>query len=412
MSSFSTPLSGLLSNEQALNVISDNIANMNTQGFKSNSVLFEDAMNAASGPLQVGAGVESTLTERNFTQGTIQTTGGATDAAIQGNVFFILQNSLTGATTYTRDGSFSLNASGQLVTQTGQLVEGWNAVNGVVNTSGAVSPITVPSVSAQLPSATANMTLSANLNATATPGTSFDVPVQVVDSLGNTHTLTVEFTNTAPGKWSEIVTIPGEDVIGGMAGSGTTLQSGSVTFNSDGVLTSPAAGSPVNVATTTGLADGAANLNINWSLFDASGNPLITQYASPSTTTGTTQDGVQAATVTGTSLQNGGALVATFSNGTRTTIAQLAVASISNPESLLEATNNQFVTQTSTATPSVGPSGTGARGAIVGGALESSNVDMATELTNLIVYQRAYQADSKSLTSIDQMQQTLIALNL
>jgi flagellar hook protein FlgE len=412
MSSFSIPLSGLLSNEQALDVVSNNIANMNTQGFKSSSVLFEDAMNQASATEQIGSGVESTLTETNFSQGTLATTGGATDAAIQGNGFFVLQDPSTGAVTYTRDGSFSLNASGQLVTQTGQLVEGWNAVNGVVNTSGAVSPLTVPSVSSQLPSATENMTVSANLSATATPGTSFDVPVQVVDSLGNTQTLTVEFTNTAPGKWNEIVTIPGADVVGGMAGSGNTLQSGSVTFNSDGVMTAPAAGSPVNIATTTGLTDGAANLNINWSLFDASGNPLITQYASPSTTTGTTQDGIQAATVTGTSLQNGGALVATFSNGTQTTIAQLAVASVSNPESLLAVTNNQFVTQTTTATPSIGPSGTGARGTIVGGALESSNVDMATELTNLIVYQRAYQADSKSLTSIDQMQQTLIALNL
>ena len=120
MSSFSTPLSGLVANGKALNVVGDNIANLNTQGFKSNSVLFEDAMNQASASLQLGAGVGNTLTERSFTQGTLQNTDGATDAAIQGNGFFVLQNS-SGATTYTRDGSFSLNASGQLVTQTGEL---------------------------------------------------------------------------------------------------------------------------------------------------------------------------------------------------------------------------------------------------------------------------------------------------
>ncbi len=411
MSSFSTPLSGLLSNEQALNVIGDNIANMNTQGFKSNSVLFEDAMNEASGSLQIGAGVGSTLTERNFTQGTLQSTGGATDAAIQGAGFFIVQDPSSGSTTYTRDGSFSINAAGQLVNQTGQLVEGWNAVNGVVNTSGAVSSITVPTISSQAPTPTANMTVSANLNASSAVGTSYDVPIQVVDSLGNTHTLTVDFTNTAPLQWSYNVTIPGGDLTGGTVGSATSIATGSLTFNSSGALTTPAAGSPVNLATTTGLADGAANLNLNWNLYDATGNPLITQYASASTSS-TTQDGVQAAAVTGVSLENGGALVASFSDGSKSTVAQLALASVQNPDSLIALANNQYTVGAGTATPSVGASGSGSRGSIVAGSLESSNVDMATELTNLIVYQRAYQADSKAITSIDQMQQTLIALNL
>jgi flagellar hook protein FlgE len=411
MSSFATPLSGLLSNEQALNVIGDNIANMNTQGFKSSSVLFEDAMNEVSGTEQIGAGVGSTLTERNFTQGTLDTTGGATDAAIQGNGFFVLQNPSTGATTYTRDGTFNLNASGQLMTQTGQLVEGWSATNGVVNTSGPVSPITLPSISSQPPSATANMTTSANLDASAAVGTSFDVPIQVVDSLGNTHTLTVDFTNTAPLQWSYNVTIPGADVSGGTAGTPSTLATGTLTFNSSGVLTSPAAGSPIDVKSAA-LSDGAAALGINWSLYGSTGNPLITQYASASATTGTTQDGVQAASVTSTTIQNGGLLVATFSDGSQQTVGQLALASVPNPDSLVSLANNQYTVGANTATPSVGASGTGAMGSVVGGALESSNVDMATELTNLIVYQRAYQADSKSLTAIDQMQQTLIALNL
>src|SRR5450631_1206302 len=136
MSSFSIPLSGLLANEQALSVVSDNISNSNTQGFKSNSVQFEDAMNEASASLQIGAGVGSTLTTRNFTQGSVQNTGGSLDAAIQGGGFFVLQNT-AGNTTYTRDGSFSLNSTGQLVNSTGQLVQGWTAVNGVVNPSGA-----------------------------------------------------------------------------------------------------------------------------------------------------------------------------------------------------------------------------------------------------------------------------------
>ena len=411
MSSFSTPLSGLLANEQALSVVSDNIANSNTQGFKSNSVLFEDAMNEASASLQIGAGVGGTLTTRNFTQGSVQSTGKSLDAAIQGGGFFVMQDS-GGNVTYTRDGSFSLNSAGQLVSSSGELVQGWTAVNGVVNPSGAVSPISVPSLASQAPTPTANMTVSANLDASSAIGDSFSAPIQVIDSLGNTHTLTVNFTNTAPLTWTYDVTIPGEDLTGGTAGTPSSLTTGSLTFSNGGVLTSPAAGTPINVATTTGLADGAADLNINWNLFDSASNPLVTQYASASTTTGSSQDGVQAATVTGMSLQNGGSLVATYSNGTHRTLAQLAVASIANPDTLLAIANNQYMAGVGTTTPSIGAPGTGTRGNIVANSLEASNVDMATELTNLIVYQRGYQADSKAITAIDQMQQTLIAMQL
>ena len=256
------------------------------------------------------------------------------------------------------------------------------------------------------------MTVSANLNASAAVGDSFSAPIQVVDSLGNTHTLTASFTNTAPLTWSYDVSIPGADMTGGTPGTPSSLASGTLTFSNAGVLTSPAAGSPIAVATTAGLADGASDLNINWNLFDATGNPLVTQYASASTTTGTSQDGVQAATVTGTSLQNGGMLVASYSNGTHRILAQVAVASISNPNTLLGLANNQYQVNVGTTTPSVGASGTSTRGNIVAGSLEASNVDMATELTNLIVYQRGYQADSKAITAIDQMQQTLIAMQL
>jgi len=367
-------------------------------------------MNQVSSSLQIGAGVGRTISQRSFTQGTIQNTGGSTDVAIQGDGFFILKTS-SGSTTYTRDGAFSINASGQLVTQTGELVQGWNAVNGVFNTSGAVSPIVIPAVAAQSPTPTANISTSANLNATAAVGTTFDVPVQVVDSLGNLQTVTIEFKNTAPLQWDYTVTIPGEAVSGGTPGTPTTITTGSLTFDSTGVLTSPAAGAPVNL-TSPALADGADPLNVNWNLFDASGNPMVTQYASPSASLGITQDGVQAAMVTGTSLQNGGLLVATFSDGTQRTVAQLALASIANPSSMLALANNQYSLGADSATPTTGAAGTGTRGQIVGGSLESSNVDMATQLTNLIVYQRAYQANSKAITSIDQMQQTLIALNL
>jgi flagellar hook protein FlgE len=411
MSSFSAPLSGLLANTTALNIVGDNLANMNTQGFKGNTVLFEDAMGQATASLQVGDGVGSTLTERDFTQGTLQTTNGPLDAAIQGNGFFVVQ-STAGETMYTRDGSFSLNSAGQLVTSTGNLVQGWMATNGVANPSGPVTNITVPSLTPQPPAATQNMTLTANLNAAAASGTSFSTPIQVVDSLGNTHVLTVNFTETGANAWSYTVTIPGGDLTGGTAGTNTSIATGSITFDTNGNLKTPAPGTPVAVKTTTGLADGAADLDINWNLYNSSGAATLTQFAQTSAATGTSQDGTQPGSVTGVSLQNGGMLVATYSNGNVATIAQVAVASVSNPDSLITVANNNYTLGVSTLTPSVGGANTGERGSIVAGSLESSNVDMATQFTNLIVFQRGYEANSKVITTIDQMDQTLLAIQI
>jgi len=411
MSSFSAPLSGLLANTTALNIVGDNLANMNTQGFKGNTVLFEDAMGQATASLQVGDGVGSTQTERDFTQGTLQTTNGPLDAAIQGNGFFVVQ-STGGDTMYTRDGSFSLNSGGQLVTSTGNLVQGWMATNGVANPSGPVTDITVPSLTPQPPSATQNMTITANLNAASPVSTQFSTPIQVVDSLGNTHVLTANFTETAANTWSYTVTIPGAELTGGTAGSNTSIASGSLTFDTNGNLKTPAAGAPVAVKTTTGLADGAADLAINWNLYDSTGAATLTQFAQTSAATGTSQDGTQPGSVTGVSLQNGGVLVATYSNGNVATIAQVAVASVSNPDSLLATANNNYTLGASTLTPSIGGANTGERGSIVAGSLESSNIDMATQFTNLIVFQRGYEANSKVITTIDQMDQTLLAIQI
>ncbi len=409
MSSYANALSGLLANTTALDVVGNNLANMNTQGFKSSNVLFEDEINAASATLQVGSGVGQTITSTDFTQGAIQTTNGPLDAAIQGNGFFVVQNS-AGTTSYTRDGSFSLNSSGQLVTSSGDLVQGWTAANGVLNASGPTSAITVPSLTSIAPSATANMTVTANLDAASATGATFSTPIQVVDSLGNTETLTVGFTETAANAWTYNVTIPGQDVKGGTAGTPISLATGSLTFNASGQLTSPAAGTPINLKTTTTLSDGASALDVNWNLYDSNNNSLLTQFAETSASSGTTQDGVQPGTATGVTLQNGGALVASYSNGQQVTIAQVAVASIANPDTLIATSNNKFSLGVNTLTPSVGTPGTGERGTVVGGSLESSNVDMATEFTNLIVYQRGYEAASKVITTQNQMDQMLLQI--
>jgi flagellar hook protein FlgE len=153
-------------------------------------------------------------------------------------------------------------------------------------------------------------------------------------------------------------------------------------------------------------------MNISWNLYDSSGNPTLTGFAQASATAGTTQNGTAASTVTGVSLQDGGTLVATYSNGNQTTLAQVAVASVQNPTTLIANSDNTYSLGTGTLTPSVGASGTSGRGNIVGGALEASNVDMATQLTDLIVFQQGYEANSKVLTTIDQMDQSLLAINV
>src|SRR5580658_2304094 len=315
MSSFATALSGLEANTTALNVVGDNLANMNTQGFKANDILFEDAMQEATATLQIGSGVATTNTNRDFTQGTITASNSPTAAAIQGSGFFVVQDSSTGATEYTRDGSFNLNSSGQLVTSTGDLVQGWMATNGVVNASGATTAITVPLLSAQPPTATTTMSIDANLDANAAVGDTFSTPVQVIDSLGNTQTLTATFTNTGAGAWSYNVTIPGEDTAGGTAGTPVSVGKGTLTFDANGNLKTPASPGTVNLTNTAALADGANTLNINWNLYDSSNNPTLTGYAQTSASSGTSQNGTQTGTVTGVSLENGGNLVATYSNG-------------------------------------------------------------------------------------------------
>jgi flagellar hook protein FlgE len=410
MGSFFTALSGLSADTTALNVVGDNLANMNTQGFKANNISFEDAMNEASASLQIGAGVGQTVTNRNFTQGNIATTGQPLDAAIQGNGFFVVQDPTSGTTEFTRDGYFNINSQGQLVTTGGQLVEGWMATNGVVNPSGPTTAITVPLLSSIPPTATSNMSLSANLNASAAVGDTFSAPVQVYDSLGNAHNLTIQFTNTAAGAWNYTVSIPSADVTGG-TGTSTQVATGNIAFGPNGALTTPAAGTPINITNSAALADGAATLNINWNLFDSSGNAQLTGFAQTSSASGTKVDGSAPGTVSGIQLDDGGTLVATYTNGSQQTLAQVGLANIPNPGSMVATNGNNYQLGPDTIAPTVGAAGTGGRGNLVGQSLESSNVDMASEFTDLIVYQQAYDANSKVLSTVNQMDQALLAIN-
>lgn len=415
MSSFSIALSGLTADSDALDVVGNNLANLNTTGYKNNNVSFYDLLqqSIAGGSTQIGGGVSAPQTERVFSQGSIQATGGNYDAAVNGNGFFVAQNQ-DGQTLFTRAGNFQLDANGNLVTATGQFVQGWVSQNGVLNTSGPVGNITIPSNALQTPSATQNMSLSLNLNAAGVVGESsgsFSTSMQVVDSLGVTHDLTVSFTETAPGTWTYNVDIPGGDLTSGTAGTPSNVATGTLTFDSNGVLTSPSAPAQVPIA-ITGLSDGASDLNINWNLATQNGNgtPLITQYAAASAVSASSQDGVPASQVTQVSIANGGAITAQFSNGNQVVIGQLALASVSNPDSLIAVGQNNYEVGADTATPVIGVPGTGTLGQVEGGSLETSTVDIATEFTNLIVYQNSYQANAKVISTLDQITQNLLSM--
>jgi flagellar hook protein FlgE len=411
--SFSTALSALAAQSTAIDVVGNNLANLNTPGFKSSSVSFHDlvtqSLGAGLGETQVGFGVGTPITMRQFTQGAIQTTGGTMDAAIQGDGFFVVQGP-NQATEYTRSGNFQVDKNGNMNTATGEAVEGWTMVNGVLNTNAPPGTITIPIGTVQPPVTTQNMSFDMNLNAAGVPGTAtgtFATSVTAYDSLGNTHIVTATFTEdpTTAGQWNYSFSVPDGD----LQTPPFTPLTGSINFDSNGNLTTPAATDPPPQLQVAGLKDGASDMAINWNLFNLK-SPRITQYAQPSSISSVAQDGSPAAQLVHVAVANSGQLLAQYSNGQQTVVGQLAMATVRNPESLLAVGNNNYQLSSLSALPAVGLPGTGGRGAVQGGAVESSNVDIATEFTNLIVYQRGYQANSKIINAVDSLSQTTINL--
>jgi flagellar hook protein FlgE len=418
--SFSTALSALNAQSTAVDVVGNNLANLNTTGYKTSVVSFHDlvtqSQGAGLGETQVGFGTARPRTIRQFTQGAVQASSGLLDAAIQGDGFFVLRDSANGMV-FTRAGSFQVDRDGNLLTGTKERVQGWNLINGVLNTSGPIGDLTVPVGQLRQPIATRNVSIDANLNAEAEPGSAagtWSTTMETVDSLGKPQVLTITFTKDAasPGQWNYDVTIPGEAVTGGTAGVPQSVLAapGSVVFDASGKLVTPAATEGAIALTITGLADSAADLNINWNLYDQNGTARLTQFAQPSAVSANNQDGVQAAQLNRIALGDGGQVMAQYSNGTQQVVAQLALASIRNPESLIAVGNSNFQASAQTALPAIGEQDTGGRGKVLGGSLEASTVDIAREFTDLIVLQRGYQANARVVTAVDELSQETINL--
>jgi flagellar hook protein FlgE len=413
-SAFYASLSGLSANANALGVIGNNLANLNTVGYKDSTASFQDLFSTAlsgsgtSGngdPMQIGLGTTLSSVSQDFSQGSPEASGSVTNMALQGNGFFTLQ-SQSGGALYTRAGDFSVNTNGYLVDPSGNSVMGWNAVAGVVNANGTAAPIYLNPGATSPPVATTTISNTTNLNSSAAAGTTFTAPIQVYDSEGDSHNIEITYTASAtPGTWTASVSTDDTGV------PTVTGYPGTLVFNSNGVLTTPASGTNPTLGAIT-WSDGATSPAIKVNIW--SGTPptsSLTSYASENSgTTGTTQDGYPAGSVKTMSVDQNGNIIGTFTNGQTMTLAQVAVSTFSNTNGLALQGNNTWATTLSSGTANVGTANTGGRGTTLGSNLESSNVDVATEFTKLIINQNGYEANSRVITTADTLLQTVISL--
>lgn len=423
-------VSGLTANSSALAVISDNIANVNTVGYKRNGVDFSALVNAQNSATTYNAGGVLPLTRQQISlQGSLEQSSSPTDMAISGNGFFIVsannqQLSNGGSVLFTRAGSFTIDHNGYMVNAQGLYLQGWPVkADGSVTSSptslSAIEPVNITGVGG-LAEATANVTLNANLQsgetsyagaytagdmATGTVTPQFESSMEVYDSLGAPRTIALGFLKTGANTWQvEAYARPNTNVTGGAA-SGGLLASGTVTFNTDGT-----------VASTTGTI--GSTFSINWAASTgAAAQPLnldlthgLTQFANAYGVTSVTADGVPPGDLVGLVLQGDGMLTAQFSNGRARALYQIPLATFLNPNGLKADQGGAFRTTLDSGLYNINSSNAGGAGKIVSGALEGSNVDLASEFTNLITTQRAYSAASRIITTADQMLEELLQI--
>jgi flagellar hook protein FlgE len=424
-------VSGIEANQTYLDVIGNNIANSDTTGYKAEDPVFTDLLaeqiagasaptagqSAGVDPIAVGAGVRVGAVTNDQSQGAIQQTNQPTDVAIQGAGFLIADQQ--GQQFYTRAGNLTLDANGDLASPTGALIQGWQADGqGTIDTNAPVGSITIPSGQVMSAQATSSFTMGGNLPAWSGTGTPPVVSTTLngFDSLGNTAPLTLTFSAVAgtADEWTVEGTVPNGS--GGttslwstpptMKFSPTTGQISSitgVTANADGSYTLPVTTMPTGFTFPTGD---------TWSIdFPAPGSVnAVTQFGGEQTAQLATQNGNAAGTLETFTVGGDGVVSGAFSNGLTEPIAQLALASFSNPTGLIDDGNLMYSASANSGQPAIGASGTGGRGTFLGGSLEGSNVDLATQLTNMIEAQEAYQADTKVVSTTSTVLQSLVQM--
>jgi flagellar hook protein FlgE len=420
MPNFSIPLTGLDAESKALNTIANNLSNMNTTAFKSQRAEFANLFyqqigaTGAGNPIQMGAGTCVAATHTDFTQGTISSTGSSTDIALNGSGFFVVNHG--GVMQYTRAGSFTLGADGTLTTQAGDAVLGFPAAAGAVNTNAPIAPITIPVGQVEQPKATTQFSMTANLDASAPLNTSFPSQITVYDSLGIAHTATVTYTRASNTDWNYSIGLPNAEFAGGACVPAT----GTLTFDSSGNLSQittggvtsavgPGAGSSVPVS-FAGLADGSANLAMQWNLLGSSGTPNISQVKADSAISATLQNGYTSGQYDGFNINSNGDVEVSFLNGQKLVVGRIALANVTNQQGLQVLGDGNYATTLASGAAVVGASGTAGLGSFQDGGLEGSNVNISAEFSNLIIAQRAFEANSKAVTTFDSVTQETIQM--
>lgn len=421
--SFNTALSGLRAANQDLAVTGNNIANASTTGFKESRAQFGDVYANSilgTGSRTPGSGVIVNSIAQQFSQGNINVTNNSLDLAVNGNGFFLVENQ--GTPTYTRAGNFGLDNSGFIVAASGGRLQGFPADASGIIRGGNPDDLQIQTDSIN-PNATSELNLSLQLDSTQTPPATavfsttdptsytWSTAATIYDSLGNSHLMTTYYTKTG--------TVPAGggsqwDVRSELDSSGTAHLLGSVTFNTNGALTGsvavpipPAAGVP---STATALGDtwpapqGADPLNF---AINFAGS---TQYGTTSTINTLDQDGYATGRLAGINIDDTGTVFARYSNGKALTLGRIALASFANPQGLAPVGNTAWAESFDSGQAVIGDPKTGARGGIQAGALEDSNVDISAQLVNLILAQRNYQANAKTIETENAVTQTIINL--
>jgi flagellar hook protein FlgE len=431
---FYSGLSGLTAYSSALNIVGNNLANINTSGFKASEVSFEDLVtrtfggvstNGAGNPMQVGLGTLPNSISGVFSQGSIQNTSDATNVALEGNGFFIVGDTPEDRF-YTRAGTFFFNDEGNLVNPSGKNVLGYTTkdANNNIVPSGALSAISLPSNTVSDPLESSFFQIYSNLDVREAAGATYAASTTIFDSKGASHTITTTFTHVGLNAanqdvWSYDITVPGADVVGGVAGTPFSLLAGSgivtptLAFDGTGTLVDVnGTGAVADIPLTTPVFSNGANAiaPLNWDIVDPNATPLITGYPIPSTTSATNTDGYPPGNLTSVIVDQNGILQGVFDNGQVEEMAQLAIANFNNPKGLIRAGRNLFGETNASGTPAIGAADTGGRGSVIGSSLESSNVDIASEFTRMLVFERGYQANSKIITVSDTLTQTAISL--
>jgi flagellar hook protein FlgE len=418
-------VAGLAANSQALSATSSNIANVNTVGYKTQTINFQTFLNAPGLAGNASAGVGAVIGQDVTTQGLPTSTTSNTDMSITGNGFFVVAtNPQAGATQeYTRAGSFTPDENGDLKNAAGLYLLGYklDSQGNVPTNSSALSLINVTSLSGKA-QATTTLGIQANLQASATmAGTyttgqmtsgavtpDFQRTINVYDSQGGSQPVTFSFVKTAANTWAYEAAYAGN---ASNLASANPIGSGTVTFNSDGTLknvngAAPASGTfnlTIPWAASTGLASQAVAINLG----SVGGTSGLTQFDTASTLNGTSPDGSSFGNVTGVTVSKDGTVTAQFSNGLSQSVYKIPIATFTNPNGLGQVNGNAYVSTRASGAASVNLANTGSAGGIAARSLEASTVDLATEFTNLITTQRAYSASARIITTADQMLQQL-----